>query len=739
MKSNPFYKCDFIHFVSIRHLVILLLINYFYSISSVIGDYAPSVGDGYRNDDSSNQDSYLIGVGMADVTGPAAEVNMMGYAKFGQDTGGIHYRLYSRAFIFEDQSGHRAVFVSVDVCMIDQAIKTQVAKLLEERYGDLYRIDNVMLSGTHTHSGPGGFLQYLLYTITGQGFNWQNFNAIVDGIIRSIDRAHNSMRKGYIYYNQGILLNASINRSPTAYLNNSAEERAKYKYDTDKEMHMLKLVDTSNQPLGLITWFAVHPTSMNNTNHLISGDNKGYASYLFEQSMNKGKLPGRGPFVAAFAASNLGDVSPNLKGPHCADTGKPCDILTSTCGGKNANCFAIGPGKDMFESTKIIGERQYIKAKELFVSATERVSGEISFVHQYKDMTQVDITLPSGEVVHTCKPAMGYSFAAGTTDGPGAFDFRQGTTSPNAFWNLVRDFISKPSQKMIECHKPKPILLSTGQMNFPYPWQPHIVPTQLMAIGNVIIIGAPAEFTTMSGRRIREAVKSVYDNLRQNIISRTMENESKCHVILAGLANAYSSYVATHEEYQVQRYEGASTIFGPYTQLAYQLQYVDLAKSLVIGKRPNPGPDPPNLLSKQISLRPGVIFDTAQPGKSFGECILQPNEEYKAGSTVMVKFISGHPRNDLMTEATFLTVERYNARNSSYQVIATDSDPETKFIWKRTNSLLGWSEATIVWDIPSTAVQGFYRLRHFGAHKNFLQQIRSYSGQSNLFKVINSK
>lgn len=26
----------------------------------------------------------------------------------------------------------------------------------------------------------------------------------------------------------------------------------------------------------------------------------------------------------------------------------------------------------------------------------------------------------------TCKPAMGYSFAAGTTDGPGAFNFKQG-------------------------------------------------------------------------------------------------------------------------------------------------------------------------------------------------------------------------------------------------------------------------------------------------------------------------
>ena len=33
-------------------------------------------------------------------------------------------------------------------------------------------------------------------------------------------------------------------------------------------------------------------------------------------------LPGKGDFVAAFAASNLGDISPNTDGPRCIDTGK---------------------------------------------------------------------------------------------------------------------------------------------------------------------------------------------------------------------------------------------------------------------------------------------------------------------------------------------------------------------------------------------------------------------------------
>lgn len=43
----------------------------------------------------------------------------------------------------------------------------------------------------------------------------------------------------------------------------------------------------------MVNWYAVHPTSMNNTNKLVSGDNKGYASQLFEKAMNPGALPGQ--------------------------------------------------------------------------------------------------------------------------------------------------------------------------------------------------------------------------------------------------------------------------------------------------------------------------------------------------------------------------------------------------------------------------------------------------------------
>lgn len=63
-------------------------------------------------------------------------------------------------------------------------------------------------------------------------------------------KAHSNIKQGYIYISSGELHNSSINRSPTAYKNNPAEERRLYDYDTDKMMTLLRFVDTSGKDLG---------------------------------------------------------------------------------------------------------------------------------------------------------------------------------------------------------------------------------------------------------------------------------------------------------------------------------------------------------------------------------------------------------------------------------------------------------------------------------------------------------
>ena len=72
----------------------------------------------------------------------------------------------------------------------------------------------------------------------------------------------------------GEILDAGVNCSPSAYLNNPSTERAKYKYDVDKEMTFLKFVYDQWGLVGSFNWFATHGTSMSRTNELINGNNK---------------------------------------------------------------------------------------------------------------------------------------------------------------------------------------------------------------------------------------------------------------------------------------------------------------------------------------------------------------------------------------------------------------------------------------------------------------------------------
>lgn len=357
------------------------------------------------------------------------------------------------------------------------------------------------------------------------------------------------------------------------------------------------------------------------------------------------------------------------------------------------------------------------------------VRGKINFIHQFVDMPAYKTTYfnpktKKTDAVRGCLPAMGYSFAAGTTDGPGAFDFTQGTITDNPLWNLVRDFLAKPTSDDIRCQAPKPILLATGRVTFPYEWQPKIVPTQLIQIGDVVIAPVPGEFTTMSGRRLRNAVrKAVFENGGDDV-----------QVILAGLSNMYTSYIATPEEYQVQRYEAASTIYGPHTLTIYLDQYQKLAKSLVKEETLSAGPYPPDFDSSLISFTPSVIYDTAPFGRKFGEVIGQPNAKYSVGEIASAEFIAGNPRNDLHHGRTYLSVERKTA-DGEWVLVAVDGSWETKFVWTRTNTILGHSRLRVFWEIPAETEAGLYRLRHFGAAKHIIGGISSYAGTTNSFDV----
>jgi neutral ceramidase len=717
-------------------------------------------------------DQYLVGVGKADITGPVVEINFMGYADPGQTGTGLRQRLYSRAFIVGDmvQPRDRFVYLVLDTQSGDTAVRHGVLEALKdsgEEYA-LYGQHNVAVTGTHSHSGPGAWLNYLLPQVTSKGFNKPSYQAIVDGAVASIKQAHQYLAPGHLQVGTIDVKNANINRSPYAYLANPAKERKRYQDDVDKTMSLLRLSHSSptgEKDIGVFTWFAVHGTSMLGNNTLVTGDNKGVAATLFEHSLEDPS------FVAGFSQANVGDTSPNVLGAYCESgeqQGQMCDFKTSLCGNKTQPCHGRGPyfGRDDAGTASAfeIGRRQFEAARTLFddTSAFKPVRGKVvKSLHQFADLSNYEFKLPNGTAVRTCPAAMGYSFAAGTSDGPGAFDFKQAQPNDphaNPLWKAIGYRLHSPNDTQKECQREKVILLDVGESKTPYDWSPNIVDVQLLRVGQFFIIVSPGEATTMSGRRWRDAIKTSAKSSLTDLESETP------FVVLGGPANTYTHYITTPEEYSIQRYEGASTLYGPWTLDAHinltltALPYLS-SQSADLPLLP-PGPDPPIYVNKSLSFITPVVIDRAGLFKNFGDVETDVDLTYSAGDTISATFIGANPRNNLRLEGTFAAVEKLQESSGTWHQVRDDADWSLVYEWKRTSTTLGTSEVTISWetkwetgawrrdegaDLQEEAhtelfhrdvdLRGRYRLRYYGDAKSLGGAITAFEGTSAEFTI----
>mgnify|MGYP003344197298 FL=1 len=641
--------------------------------------------------------TYNVGVGISDITGEAAEIGMFGYADPAQTTAGIHQRLRARAFVFEDPyTSKRVMLIVADVDIISQGVHQAVMKALKARFGSTYTEQNVVLTATHTHSGPGGFSHRILYSITTFGFKAKTFNAMVDGMVEAATKAHNTKSAGDVTFSQGTLTTASVNRSATAFRANNAADRAVFPNEIDPLMSVLT-IRKSGAPIGAISLFPTHGTSMPPSNRLISPDNKGYAAYQWEHDVAGVRyLDNYASFVAAFAQTNAGDMSPNLNL-------KP----------------GSGPTEDPFENTRIIGERQSVTARGLSGAAVSTLSGSIDYRMRYIDMSGISVGgayTTDGQSHTTCPAALGTTFAAGSEeDGPGPDFINEGQSNP--FVAFVGGLVFSPSAALKACQAPKEIFIPSGTLN-PIHWTPEIMPIQVIKLGSIYLATVPGEPTIMSGYRIR----------RQ--LARTLGVDVN-RVITLGYSNAYSGYITTPEEYDVQDYEGGATHFGKWTQAAYMQELDRLASDMVQGKATTNTLTPQDLSNQQVDLQPGVVLDTTPLGKKFGDVVTQPGSAYAKGNTVAVTFYTGHPRNNLRRNGTFLEVQRWTG--SSWARVADDGDWSTKYKWSRQG--ISDALADISWTIPADASPGTYRIVHYGDARNLLGQISGFVGISRSFTV----
>lgn len=651
--------------------------------------------------------TYQLGAGIADITGESAESSMFGYADSNQVSTGIQQRLNARAFLIGDGS-KEVLMIILESGMASQAMHQKLLSMLQAKYGNRFTKDNVILSATHTHTAPGGYSHYLLYNLSTKGFQKETFNAILRGTVKAVDRAVQSQSAGQLEFGTNTLTNANVQRSHTAYVHNKKDKTAT---ETDTLMQVLKFVK-NGKDVASMNWFAVHPTSLTNKNTLVSPDNKGYASWYWEKQKGINYLTGEG-YIAGFANSNAGDMSPNL------------NLRPGS-----------GPTDDQWQNAKIIGQRQADSAMQTKTDIA--VGGSVDYRQKYIDMSKQKIDpnyTVDGKAHTTCPAAYKTAFAAGSTeDGGGGDDLvasnlvNEGVKNPliqaigyTLFW---------PSKALIACHETDQVAIAMGTTK-PSPMSPEVLPTQLVRIGNLAIIALPAEFTATSGKRIRKQVAKRL-NLPLN------------NVIFTGYANAYTGYVATPEEYAQQDYEGASTHFGPHTQEAWLQNVDDLAQAMAKSETVTSEKTPRDLSSLQISLIKGVVFDNTPPKVEFGDVATQPSANYQRGTQAKAVFWSAHPKSTLAyerqldeqgkrtTEPYTMAIQRKNG--DKWVTVATDYDWNTVNKWQRVKT--AQSHAILTWDIPKDAKSGEYRFYHQGAYKNgWTGKVIPFNGVSQSFMV----
>jgi neutral ceramidase len=345
--------------------------------------------------------SFKVGAGKSSITLAEPGRVMAGYAYRQQiATGVVDVELMARAFVMEEDratGARRLCLVVIDAWACPEPVKTDVLAKLRTLFGNRFNRRNLVISATHTHSGPGGYASYFLYNLTTGGHDRPLLKTMVDGIVAAITIANTALRAGRVYEAHGELAGCGDNRSVAAYRSNP-EGLAADAYDrrTDREMTVLRfthIAGNAETEIGLYSLFAIHPTCMGMYNVEISGDNKGWAAQVCEADKPAG-------YVAAFANANAGDVSPNV-----------------TVAGNWSTFFHVPAGSpdDPAElladkaRMKTAGQKQADKAQALIAAGMTELSGRLDSRCIHSDMSNVRI----GNL-RTGKAAVGVSFAAGS-------------------------------------------------------------------------------------------------------------------------------------------------------------------------------------------------------------------------------------------------------------------------------------------------------------------------------------
>lgn len=471
---------------------------------------------------STNNISLLAGAAKADITPPPG-MPLGGYSMWANYGKGFRTRLYARVIYLKPESGRAVALVQCDLLTGSILLNHRVAEIIAKETD--IGIDGLLIAGTHTHSGPGNYFENNFYNdhaSNAAGFDPEYFDYLSGQIAHAVIRAYQEKRPARIATGKTQIWNVTRNRSLESYLANRNIDAGKQPniYEAvNPNLYMIRVdvLDDKGQyiPLTAFSSFSIHGTAVPPQNNLYNGDVFAFIEREVEYGIKDHYQTSWEPVHAAFNGTHA-DSSPNYK-------------------------------KQGFIEARRLGTLIGQKALELFRSLDGKLKDDIAI-----NFAAAEIDVFSRPCIDdTCicdRPVVGSPLAAGADDGPSPVInklpwLRQG--SPRWFFTN-------------SCQGRKRTLVGPLQyLYLPRNDFPHQMFLQVIQIDDVLLIPLPFETTLESGIRIAKQCRDKMASANKNNVR---------FVVPISCANGYYGYVTTPEEYNIQRYEGGHTLYGPQTQ-----------------------------------------------------------------------------------------------------------------------------------------------------------------------------
>jgi neutral ceramidase len=578
---------------------------------------------------ASGQD-LLAGVGRADITPPTG-YPLGGYTRADRTGQGVHTRLVATALVL--QRGDRKVaLVAMDLFMVPAGMVKEAA----ERNADLgFGEHNVLVSVSHTHSGPGGFANFKTFNTVAPSMSTidrpetfiellqpkppdpQLYTFLVGQLAKALRIAARGVRPAVAGWGDARLTDVTKNRSVEAHLadhgiirdrgaGSASDDPQGVEHTIDPEVHVLRVDRVVMRrvgrrrvkrrvriPLGGWSTFANHGTVVPATYGLYNQDHHGAAIRMFERRVRRfARVPASRLVVNVYGNSNEGDQSAGLDG-------------------------------QSIERAEVVGRREANAMFEAWRSAGRSLSRRPALDLRWTRVCFCGQDLGDGRKVSD-EPVPGLPFLTGSEEERGPlFDITgvpfEDRRSPIGFESQGHKigFRGAASTETV----------------------PKAVPLMTVRVRDRVIASLPGEATVEVGRRVERAVLDAAGGggIRD--------------VVISGLAGEFIQYLTTPEEYERQHYEGGSTLYGMYAALHLEQQLAGLAGRLARGE---PAPDP-----YPFDPRNGVTADAAPfgPGAGSGTAVAQPGDVARAARVAFV-WQGGAGGFDRPLERAFVTIER---------------------------------------------------------------------------------